>query len=110
MYFDLWTALLFGLIWVGIVTFLRLKKRAPLVYLMFFTVFYVYLAKVLDYTLIQFQSLLLLSYLMPNLILNGRTAGDSIRLVPIITLRPQDLTTSLLNILLLIPFGFGLPF
>ena len=31
-------------------------------------------------------------------------------LIPFITLTPQDLKTSLLNILLLIPFGFGLPF
>ena len=31
-------------------------------------------------------------------------------LLPLITLTPQDLKTSLLNILLLIPFGFGLPF
>jgi glycopeptide antibiotics resistance protein len=31
-------------------------------------------------------------------------------LIPLITLTPQDLKTSLLNILLLIPFGFGLPF
>ena len=31
-------------------------------------------------------------------------------LVPLITLTPEDLETSLLNILLLLPFGFGLPF
>jgi glycopeptide antibiotics resistance protein len=31
-------------------------------------------------------------------------------LIPLITLTSQDLETSLLNILLLIPFGFGLPF
>ncbi len=28
MYFDLLTVLLFGLIWIGIVTFLRLKKKS----------------------------------------------------------------------------------
>jgi glycopeptide antibiotics resistance protein len=47
---------------------------------------------------------------MPNLILNGQTAGKSVNLLPLITLIPQDLKTSLLNILLLVPFGFGLPF
>jgi glycopeptide antibiotics resistance protein len=47
---------------------------------------------------------------MPDLILNGQTAGKDINLIPLITLTPQDLKTSLLNILLLIPFGFGLPF
>jgi glycopeptide antibiotics resistance protein len=110
MYLDLLTALLFGLMWIGIVMFLRLKKEKGFVYLVFFTIFYVYLFKVLDYTLFQFQSLLLLKYFMPNLILNGQTAGESINLIPLITLLPQDLTTSLSNILLLIPFGFGLPF
>jgi glycopeptide antibiotics resistance protein len=47
---------------------------------------------------------------MPNLILNGQTVGKSMNLIPLITLTSQDLETSLLNILLLIPFGFGLPF
>ncbi len=40
MYFDLLTILLFGLIWIGTVTFLRLKKKKSLVYLIFFTIFY----------------------------------------------------------------------
>ncbi|MCB0194463.1 MAG: VanZ family protein [Anaerolineae bacterium] len=109
-YFDLLTVLLFGLIGIGTVTFLRLKKKKSLAYLLFFTIFYVYIVKVLDYTLFQFQSLILLNYFMPDLILNGLTAGKSLNLIPLITLTPQDLKTSLLNILLLIPFGFGLPF
>jgi glycopeptide antibiotics resistance protein len=66
--------------------------------------------KVLDYTILQFQSLLLLKYFMPHLILRGQTAEESLNLIPIFTLASQDLNTSLLNILLLIPFGFGLPF
>ncbi len=60
MYFELLTVLPFGLIWFGIVAFLGLKKRKGLAYLIFFTVYYAYLFKVLDYTLFQFQSLLLL--------------------------------------------------
>src|SRR6185295_10357703 len=43
-------------------------------------------------------------------ILNGQTAGKTMNLIPLITLTPEDIKTSLLNILLLIPFGFGLPF
>jgi len=109
-YFDLLTVLLFGLIGIGIVTFLRLKKKKSLVYLIFFTIFYVYIVKVLDYTLFQFQSLLLLKHFMPDLILHGQTVGKNMNLIPLITLTPEDLKTSLLNILLLIPFGFGLPF
>ncbi len=109
MYFDLLTVFLFALIWICIVIFLWLKNKKSLVYLIFFTIFYVYIVKVLDYTLFQFQSLILLKYFMPNLILNGQTFGKDINLIPLITLTPQDLETSLLNILLLIPFGFGLP-
>ena len=110
MMFNLLAVLLFALIWIGVVTFLWSKKKKSLAYLIFFTIFYVYIVKVLDYTLFQFQSLLLLKYFMPNLILNGQPAGKDLNLIPLITLTPQDLETSLLNILLLIPFGFGLPF
>jgi glycopeptide antibiotics resistance protein len=86
MYFDLLTVLLFGLIWIVIVTFLRLNKKKSLVYLIFFTIFYVYLFKVLDYTLFQFQSLLLLKHFMPDLILKGQTAGKNMNLIPLVSL------------------------
>src|SRR5688572_14798356 len=104
------TILLFGLIWIGIVAFLRLTMKKDLAYLLFFTVFYVYLFKALDYTLFQFQSLLLLRHFTPNLILQGQASGEDMNLVPLLTLTPGDAKTSLLNVLLLIPFGFGLPF
>ena len=102
--------LLFGLIWIGIAAFLRLKKKKSLVYLLFFTIFYVYIFKVLDYTLFQFQSLLLLKHFAPNLMLRGQEAGKSLNLLPLITLTSAHIKTSVLNVLLLIPFGFGLPF
>jgi glycopeptide antibiotics resistance protein len=110
MYFDLLIIFLFVLIWIGIVIFLRQKKKKPLAYLIFFTIFYIYLFKVLDYTLFQFQSLLLLKHFMPGLMLNGQAAGESINLIPLIRLTSEDSKTSLLNILLMVPFGFGLPF
>lgn len=99
-----------GLIWLGIAAYLLLKKRKSLVYLLFFTIFYVYLYKVLDYTLIQFQSLLLLRYFVPNLMLRGLEAGRTVNLIPLITLRLVDVKTTLLNVLMMMPFGFGLPF
>jgi glycopeptide antibiotics resistance protein len=108
--FDLLAVLLSVLVWICIVTFLGLKKKKSFVFLLFFTIFYVYIVKVLDTTLFQFQSLILLKQFMPNLILNGQAAGKDLNLIPLITLTPEDLKTSLLNILLLIPFGFGLPF
>ncbi|HEY9480653.1 MAG TPA: VanZ family protein [Candidatus Paceibacterota bacterium] len=104
------TILLFGLIWFGIVAFLRSKKKKGLVYLLFFTIFYIYIAKVLAYTQFQFQ-FQILNFLMPGTrIMNGDTIGKSMNLIPLLTLTAEDLKTSLLNILLFIPFGFGLPF
>lgn len=102
--------LLFGLIWISIIMFLLLKKKKSHTYIVFFTLFYIYLVKVLDYTLIQFQSLILLKHFMPGLMLRGQEVGKTMNLIPLVTLTPDDLKTSLLNILLLIPFGFGLPF
>lgn len=109
-HFHIFLTLLFSLIWVGITAYLRLKKKKSYVYLLFFTLFYVYLFKVLDYTLFQYQSLLFLKHFMPNLILRGQEAGKALNLIPLATLTLADLKTSLLNILLLVPFGFGLPF
>lgn len=101
---------LFALIWLGIVLFLRLKKEKSFVHLLFFTVFYVYLFKVLDYTLFEFQSLLLLKQFIPNLMVNGQAAGESLNLLPLVTLTTGEVQTSFLNILMMVPFGFGLPF
>ena len=109
-YLDPLTVLLFALLWIGIVMFLRLKAKKCFVYLTFFTIFYAYIVELLDYTLFQYQSLLLLRYFRPGLILKGQAAGKSLNLIPLITLTSADIKTSLLNILLLIPFGFGLPF
>ena len=109
-HFYLLTVLLCGLIWIGMVTFFRFKKKKSLIYLIFFTIFYVYIIKVLDYTLFQFQSLLLLKLFIPDLRLNGIAAEKRLNLIPLITLTPEDFKTSLLNILLMMPFGFGLPF
>ena len=104
------TILLVGLLWLGIVLFLRLKKKKSLVYLLFFTIFYVYLYKVLDITLVQFQSLLLLQHFVPGLMLNGFSDGTNVNLIPLATLKLEDVKTSLLNILFMMPFCFGLPF
>ena len=107
---DTVTLLCVGLIWLGIAAYLLLKKRKGFVYLLFFTIFYTYLYKVLDYTLIQFQSLLLLQHFLPNLMLRGVDAGRTVNLIPLVTLRLVDVKTSLLNVLMMMPFGFGLPF
>lgn len=110
MYITAATALLFAVIGLGIAAFLRLKKHKSPVYLLFFTIFYVYLYNVLDYTLFQYQSLLILKYFNPGLMLRGQAPGETLNLIPLVTLIGDDLKTSLLNILLMVPFGFGLPF
>ena len=104
------TILLVGLIWLGIAAFLKLKKKKSFVYLIFFTIFFIYLYKILDITLIQFQSLLLLQHFLPNLMLNGVEAGRAVNFIPLATLSLADVKTTLLNILMMMPFGFGLPF
>jgi glycopeptide antibiotics resistance protein len=102
--------LLVGFVWLGMVTFLLLKKKKNLIYILFFTLFYIYLYKVFDYTLLQFQSLLFLQHFVPDLMLNGFKDGTNVNVVPLATLTLEDLNTSFLNILMMIPFGFGLPF
>jgi len=86
------------------------EKEEPRVFALLHDILHLYIYKVLDYTLWQFQSLLLLKYFVPDLMLNGIRAGKSVNLIPLATLTLEDVKTSLLNFLLMIPFGFGLPF
>ena len=109
-YINLSVLLLVALIWIAIIAYLLLNKKKTLIYLLFFTIFYVYIVEVLGYTLFQFQSLILKKHFIPDLMLKGQTAGKSINLIPLITLTSADLKTSLLNVILMMPFGFGLPF
>ena len=69
--------LLVGSVWVGIVAYFRLKRKTSLVFLLFFSVFYAYLIKVLDYTLFQFQSLIVLKTLCPRAHPTGTGAAKS---------------------------------
>jgi len=102
--FDLSTVLAFALLYVGIVVFLRLKKKKTLVYLFFFTIFFIYMVKVIKYT--QFPI-----YLIESMRANiGQHVWTNMNLIPLVTLRYISLKTSLLNIIVTIPFGFGLPF
>lgn len=109
-YFNALAVLAVVVLGMGSALFLRLYKKKTFVFLLFFTIFYAYVIKVLDYTLFQFQSLILLKYFMPGIILQGQPNGEYLNLVPLITLTIRDLKTSFLNVLLFVPFGFGLPF
>jgi len=96
-------------IWLGLVGVLFSRKK-HFVYLLLFTIFYFYLYEVVNYTLLQYQSLLVLKHFVPNLMLNGIQADKSINLIPLVALTMGDVRTSLLNVLLFMPFGFGVPF
>lgn len=107
---DAATVFFFALVWLGLVAFLRSKKGRGSTDLLFFTLFYVYLCKVVEYTLLQFQ-FQFLQYLVPGrLMLRGNAAMENLNLIPLVALTSQDVRTSLLNVLLFVPFGFGLPF
>jgi len=98
-----------GVVWLALAWHLHRRGRSVL-YLALFTVFFVYCFKVLDYTLFQFQSLLLLQHFDPNLILNGVPDDERLNLMPLVGLESADIRTSLLNVALMVPFGLGLPF
>jgi glycopeptide antibiotics resistance protein len=99
------------LTWCGVVLLLRRRRQqVGAIRVLFLAVFGVYVYKVVDVTLLQFQSLLLLQHLVPGLRLKGMAAGTSVNLLPLVTLTQRDVTTSLLNVLMMMPFGFGLPF
>ncbi|WP_430510829.1 VanZ family protein [Gottfriedia solisilvae] len=83
---------------------LRVKFKKDMVYLFFFSIMSIYLCYVLNYT--QFP--IYVSETYRNLI--GIHFSRNLNLVPLINLTKEDFETSLLNILMTIPFGFGLPF
>jgi glycopeptide antibiotics resistance protein len=107
--FSVFAVMLAAALWFILFNRLRRNKADPL-YLLFFTVFYVYIIAVLYLTLYDFQVLVVLKTFEPNLILKGQLPGKNLNLVPLINLTSADLQVSLLNILMLMPFGFGLPF
>jgi glycopeptide antibiotics resistance protein len=98
-----------GAAWLALAWHLHRRGR-NVVYLALFTVFFVYGFKVLDYTLFQYQSLLLLKHFDPNLILNGVPDNERLNLLPVVALESADVRTSLLNVAMMVPFGLGLPF
>ncbi|MEH7452720.1 VanZ family protein [Gottfriedia acidiceleris] len=83
---------------------LKIKFKKDIVYLFFFTIMYIYLCYVLKYT--QFP--IYVSQTFRNMI--GLHSWENLNLVPLVNHTKQDLETSLLNVLMTIPFGFGLPF
>jgi len=101
--FDGYTLIGAVLLWGFLVLILKFKCKKSVTYLFFFSIFYVYLCKVLDYT--QFPIILSED--------TKREIGQNVwRDANFIPFHPHAFAvkTSLLNILLTMPFGFGLPF
>jgi len=102
--FDLSTVLFLGLIWAVAVFFLKFKKKKDFAYLFFFTVFYAYMAKLIGVT--QFPM-----YFSESMRINiGQNVWENMNLVPLSTITEKSIITSALNVLITIPFGFGMPF
>ncbi|MFK3937993.1 VanZ family protein [Alkalihalobacillus sp. NPDC078783] len=97
--FNLTPIFIFLIIFISMVTILRVKRNKSFVYLMFWTVFYVYLVNVFKYT--QFP-MFIVDY----------PFGESVEPFNFELVNPfgYDLRTTLLNILMFVPFGFGLSF
>ncbi len=102
--FDSFMWLIFAVFYAGIAVFLRFKLRKTFAYMFFFTIFFIYLVEVLKYT--QFP-IYLSKYMRAEI---GQTVWRDMNLIPLAILGYAALKTSLLNILLIVPFGFGLPF
>lgn len=94
--FDLLTIIIFFTIYVPIFCILRWKMKKSNSYLIISTILYIYLCGVLSYT--QF----------PILISNNidYDVMKNVNYIPILTLSASDIKTSLLNVVLTIPFGF----
>lgn len=91
------------LILIGLVIFLKVKRKKAYLYLIFFSVFYIYICKVLDYT--QFP-IIFDDYMRSEI---GQNVWRDANWLPF---NPNTfaIKTSLLNVLLTVPFGFGIPF
>lgn len=80
------------------------KKGSTSVYIFLFSIFYIYLYALASFTLFPIHF---------GEAFTGVTDFNiryNIRLIPLITLTQADIRTSVLNVLLTIPFGFGISF
>lgn len=101
--FDLSTAIIFSIICLLSCLYLRKKKHKSLVFLIFYSIFFAYIVAVLSKT--QFDI-----YFDNTMSIIGANVFESMNLIPLIGLEARDIMTSVLNVIMFIPFGFLLPF
>lgn len=91
------------LVWIIVISLLKIKYKKSYTYLMFFTIFFIYLCNVLKYT--QFP-IILDEEIKKEM---GQNVWRDANFIPF-NQSLLAIETSLLNILLTIPFGFGISF
>ncbi|MBA3925997.1 VanZ family protein [Listeria rustica] len=101
IYFDYWEVLIsIFVIYVCTFSVFKFFFKKNWIYMMYFTIFYIYLAEVVNLT--QFPI-----YAMEGMVAEGNSIWNGLSLVPFSSI---DVNNYFLNICLTIPFGFGLPF
>ncbi|MBC1231026.1 VanZ family protein [Listeria booriae] len=101
IYFDYWEVITsIIIIYLLCVIAFRFFFHKNWVFMIYFTIFYIYLAGVVNLT--QFPI-----YATEAMVSQGNSIWEGISLVPFATV---DVKTYILNICMTIPFGFGLPF
>lgn len=101
--FDLLTYIICFIILGFILLVLKKKYNKSNMYLFFFSVFAFYIMNVAKYTIFPIE----IGTEWVEVLKESRTFSSNINLIPF---REQYLSQTLLNVLLLIPFGFGLPY
>jgi glycopeptide antibiotics resistance protein len=87
--------------WIPVAIFLRRKRKKSLVFLIFITAFFFYLVRVVGYT--QFPLIIGTPYG------TGQSQWMVPNIIPVVGLGYRDFQSSLFGVLLMIPFGCGLP-
>lgn len=101
--FDESIMIVAALVWIILISLLKIKYKKSYTYLIFFTIFFIYLCNVLKYT--QFP-IILDEEIKREM---GQNVWRDANFIPF-NQSLLAIETSLLNILLTIPFGFGISF
>lgn len=98
------TLIIESAIYLFLLIYIKRKKKCSNTYVLFFSIFYVYICNLVGFTLFP----IILSETMRRDI--GQNIFECINMTPLITLKIKDFKTSYYNVLLTIPFGFGISF
>lgn len=99
-----------ALVLVGLITYMRRKQHKSISYLFCFCIFYVYLLYVVKYTIFPLR--LFSPHYTKMMIEQGSSWTQGVNLVPFRSMSVAYVLSiqGLGNVLLTLPFGFGLPF